>query len=773
MASYGPFLSDNNKYIDFTYHITTNSQDISNNTSNVTVKVTARRNNTGYTTQFSHGTFKLKIDGKEYTKDFDTTFKLTHNSNTELFKKTVDVKHDADGSKNLIVQFYSKTRNGNFEVAYSSSKQASCNLSTIPRASSISSLSYSAAGSSGSNLGTTSLSISRKSDKFKHKVVYTLGSKSSTVNDVGTSHSFNVPLSWASEMPSSTSATLTAKVTTYSGSTKIGSTVSKTCKVSIPSWVKPTISGVTETFSGSKIVGKGNVTYKVDGATAGSGSSIDKYKFVCSNLSINTTQSGNSYKWSYNKAGTFTFTCYAIDKRGRTSSGISKSVTIQDYYPPKFTGLDVRRCNSNGEYKEDGTYFQVRCNYSLCSSATLKKIEIDILSNNSSPIIYSTTTLASNVWSTAYGSGNLSSTVSYIVTVTITDNHNGSSKLNKTLSSLFVPIDFYKTGVGIGGMALEDGFLDVHIGARFAKDIAFDLAGGDNGNHWIWFTNLTYTKPDTGTYGHRTRIGGGDSESQAAFQVHDTVNNHYPIRYFDSGSNPSITLANTSAIFDMYTSSISGSQTDFKYTPISTENQKGRQIRIWREKGSENPASGGRTVLMCTTNGKASFGSASYRWYSGYFNNVYNSSGVLTTSDEKDKNTIEDLDTQIAVKMVQKLDAKTYKLNEGNSGRKHMGILAQDVWKKFNEIMPDNAVCCAQYVDEENEFERTYQEGDEYNNEDKLQWSTRYTELLAPVLKTLQFILKFLNIPDLSELDSLNDEELKNKILNALGKLNN
>ena len=223
----------------------------------------------------------------------------------------------------------------------------------------------------------------------------------------------------------------------------------------------------------------------------------------------------------------------------------------------------------------------------------------------------------------------------------------------------------------------------------------------------------------------------------------------------------------------MYTSSISGSQTDFKYTPKSSENEAGRQIRIWRETGSENPASSGRTVLMCTTNGKASFGSASYRWYSGYFNNVYNSSGVLTTSDEKDKNTIEDLDTQIAVKMVQTLDAKTYKLNEGNSGRKHMGILAQDVWKKFNEIMPDNAVCCAQYVDEENEFERTYQEGDEYNNEDKLQWSTRYTELLAPVLKTLQFILKFLNIPDLSELDSLEDEELKNKILNALGKLNN
>ena len=338
---------------------------------------------------------------------------------------------------------------------------------------------------------------------------------------------------------------------------------------------------------------------------------------------------------------------------------------------------------------------------------------------------------------------------------------------------MFVPIDFYKTGVGIGGMALEDGFLDVHIGARFAKDIAFDLAGGDNEDHWIYFTNLAYTKPDTGTYQHRTRIGAGSSESQLAFQVNDTVNNHYPIRCYDSGSNPSITLANTSAIFDMYTSSISGSQTDFKYTPKSSNNEKGRQIRIWRETGSENPASSGRTVLMCTTNGKASFGSASYRWYSGYFNNVYNSSGVLTTSDEKDKNTIEDLDTQIAVKMVQTLDAKTYKLNEGNSGRKHMGILAQDVWKKFNEIMPDNAVCCAQYVDEENEFERTYQEGDEYNNEDKLQWSTRYTELLAPVLKTLQFILKFLNIPDLSELDSLEDEELKNKILNALGKLNN
>lgn len=66
-------------------------------------------------------------------------------------------------------------------------------------------------------------------------------------------------------------------------------------------------------------------------------------------------------------------------------------------------------------------------------------------------------------------------------------------------------------------------------------------------------------------------------------------------------------------------------------------------------------------------------GNQNYKW-----NDVYIKSGPISTSDIKNKNSIEDL-PQKYVDFIFWLAPKRYKLNDGTSGRYHVGFIAQDV----------------------------------------------------------------------------------------------
>lgn len=68
-------------------------------------------------------------------------------------------------------------------------------------------------------------------------------------------------------------------------------------------------------------------------------------------------------------------------------------------------------------------------------------------------------------------------------------------------------------------------------------------------------------------------------------------------------------------------------------------------------------------------------GNANYKWAA-----VYASTGTIQTSDRNAKNSIETL-PQKYVDFVLWLSAKRYKLNDGTSGRYHVGFIAQDVEK--------------------------------------------------------------------------------------------
>ena len=140
------------------------------------------------------------------------------------------VTHSADGTKTI-------TLKGFFDSQGLTSKlddltvSGNVTLKTIPRASSFT-LSASTVTAGSTNM---TVNISRASSSFTHTVQWKLGSHSKSTSSVATSASYTIPESWLDAIPNSTNGTGTVTVTTYNGSTKIGSTSKNfTVKAAIP-----------------------------------------------------------------------------------------------------------------------------------------------------------------------------------------------------------------------------------------------------------------------------------------------------------------------------------------------------------------------------------------------------------------------------------------------------------------------------------------------------------------------------------------------------------
>ena len=126
MATSSTF-STSNQYIKYRIVVTENSTSIPNNTSSVTVKVQAWRTNTGYET-YGKGTCYCKIDGSSYSQSISSSQKITYNSYTTLFSKTLTITHGADGSKSIYVE--AKIDHVRFDSSYHGFTVA---LAQIPR----------------------------------------------------------------------------------------------------------------------------------------------------------------------------------------------------------------------------------------------------------------------------------------------------------------------------------------------------------------------------------------------------------------------------------------------------------------------------------------------------------------------------------------------------------------------------------------------------------------------------------------------------------------
>ena len=157
-------------------------------------------------------------------------------------------------------------------------------------------------------------------------------------------------------MASMKSFTGTFAVSSYSGSTQIGSTSSKTATVQTTAANSgPTLSGFTyeDSYSTTKnLTGDNQLfvqsysTLKVTPgtATAKNGASISSYTASCNGVSVSNTTGSALTVGKVEKSGSVTVTLSITDSRGYTAT-VSKTITVIPYSKPKMSSVTLRRTN--------------------------------------------------------------------------------------------------------------------------------------------------------------------------------------------------------------------------------------------------------------------------------------------------------------------------------------------------------------------------------------------------------------------------------------------
>lgn len=473
-----------------------NSQDVTNNTSNVTANVTATWTYGSYNKLNKSGW--LTIDGTKY--DFTSPFNTGQSTSgsTTLFTKTVNVKHASDGTKTLSCSASYTSGVSSGTVTASASKV----LTTIPRASTM------AVKSGTIALGTAmTLLVTRKSTSFTHTITYTCGSASGTIctKSISESISFTPPLSLASQNTTGTSVTLKYTLTTYNGSTSVGSkTYSQT--VSIPASVKPTCSisvsdptGYKNTYGGY-IQGLSKFQVTITGTPSYS-SPIASYS---------TTANGSTYTSSsfttdiIKNSGTMTINGTVKDKRGRIGTG-SATATVLAYSTPKITNLSVGRCKADGSDDINGAYVKIKYSCSISSLNTQNKLTSVVKYKKSKDSTYTSQTDISASSTDSYTDRSIiidaETGSSYNIEVAVTDNFGTISRAT-SVSSAFAFMHFKGTdSMGLGKIAELDGGLDIGFKTRFANGLVFPVLNPETDLDTVLTPNF-YAGENVSTYNY-------------------------------------------------------------------------------------------------------------------------------------------------------------------------------------------------------------------------------------------------------------------------------
>lgn len=459
----------------FTLTVTENSTSISNNTSSVSFSFVISPIQTSWN-WYDWGTsisYTVTINGTKYTGSIPA---YDGYSTVILKSNSLSIGHNSDGSKTINISFSVSDGAGQRYTCGNASDSGSMALTTIPRASSLS------LSSSSVNVGDSiDATISRANSSFTHTVeFYINNSYYQKYTGVATSQVFTIPETWYSAMPSSTSRTAYCRITTYNGGTQIGSEVTKSFTVNVPSNIVPTVGTITldpVDIGGNNVLiqNKNKLKISVSGCSAGTGSSIKSYVFSGPGVSITTTSTSVT-GGPVSDTGTLTYTVKVTDNRGRTASK-STTITCYAYSPPYFNSFNAYRCKPDGTADENGTC--IKGDYKLRFSSVNNKNEVTvtILFKKSTESSYKSTTLSTsknmsgNFLLQSYDTNkpfDIDST--YIFYARMTDIYGGNSSSNTVTvfgSSRVLNVSADGTGVAIGKMSDASRLFECRWDAQF------------------------------------------------------------------------------------------------------------------------------------------------------------------------------------------------------------------------------------------------------------------------------------------------------------------
>lgn len=450
--------------------ITQNSQNIANNTSNVTVTVTAAWTYGSYNTYQQSGV--LTIDGTQYSFTSSFNENATTSGSQELYTKTVDVSHNSDGTKTLscTASYISGVSSGTVTAS------AANVLSTIARASS-------ATAADGTLGAEHTITVHPTNSTFKHKIYYVFNgvtkyiAGSSSTYMSGTSVVWTPPLELAVKNTTGTSLSFWFNLQTYtSGGTLVG-TVSPQITLAIPSSVKPSCTiavkdanGLEDQY-GNPIKGLSELAVTITPTTS-YGADIAAYKATVDGVSYTTASFITSVLKS---SGTLKISATVTDKRGRSGS-VSSTKTVLDYTAPAVKSLTVKRCNQDGTENMQGAYImatfsgtvtalnnknsaQYTLRYKKTSASTYTSVSFSALSGSY--------VVADQTYIFAADTGS-----AYDVELAISDNFNTSTR-KTSASTAFAIMHFNAAGKGVAiGKVSESDCLEVAMDAKFTGDIS-------------------------------------------------------------------------------------------------------------------------------------------------------------------------------------------------------------------------------------------------------------------------------------------------------------
>lgn len=150
--------------------------------------------------------------------------------------------------------------------------------------------------------------------------------------------------------------------------------------------------------------------------------------------------------------------------------------------------------------------------------------------------------------------------------------------------------------------------------------------------------------------------------------------------------------------------------------------------------------------IMPNKDNVTNLGHSSYRFAEFRCNNIYISSGTAVTSDRRYKDDIGELDEELSYKFIMALVPSSFKYKDGESGRIHYGLIAQDVEKVLASLGLSNkdfGGIVIEKLTKEVEVETVNDDGEtvvEKHLEEtgEIKYDLRYEEFIAPLIKTVQ-----------------------------------
>ena len=604
------------------------SQSTSNNTSTVTFQVYVKKDNDSTTlTETTNGTFKyeLTVNGEVIT---GSKYLEILSSSKEIGSFTRTISHDNNGSKTLKVSgsvwLSSNSSSAYYGLkSYVNSSSGSVALTTIPRASSITSVSSVTLGNK------CSVKWIPMATSFVYKLAFACGGISHTTEFISpgttseyTYTGYTMDISkWAAAMPKDYSATCTVTLYTYQNSSSdnpIGSS-SATFTLSLSSAV-PTISFTTASGVNTWTAGDGNTyylqsisSYKLAATfTAGIGSYISSCSITGTGLSLSATGSTSTTSQSLSgttsvlsKTGTQTYTAKVTD--GRTSVSATKSITVYAYAKPVLSLSAVRSSNSGFvNFTYSASCSNVNSQNSLKTLTIHKKTLSESVWTTVETISLNSMSASNNITISGFDTAS-----SYELRATVTDTYGSSNEAITSISSEFKLINIQKNedgtngGVSIGKMS-EEYIFDCALPARFLQNIEFgkDIQGN---------LKTSNTTADDGVVRNIVYLQTGQD--------------------VDGGATMGLAVHNASVYV-------------------------------------ENAAN----------SGKVSLGSGGRKW-----NQLYATNGTISTSDRSVKTEIASM-SDVQERLFSMLKPVTFKFTNGSSGRTHYGFISQDVEDSLTEL---------------------------------------------------------------------------------------